>query len=781
MSNGIKVQKRDGSVEPLNLDKIHRMVADACEGLGSGVSASQVEMNSGLQFYDKIQTADIQEILVRSATDLIDLDHYNYQFVAARLLLYGLRKQLFGSDWLKRGFPHISLQIEKCIKKGVYDDGIIDKYSAEEWDKINSWIDHERDFLFTYAGVRQVVDKYLVQDRSTGQVFETPQFMYIMIAATLFQNYPKEIRLDYVRRYYDSISKHRINIPTPIMAGVRTPLRQFASCVLVDVDDTLDSIFSSDMAIGYYVAQRAGIGINAGRIRGINAKIRGGEVQHTGVVPFLKKFESTVRCCTQNGIRGGSATVHFPIWHQEIEDILVLKNNKGTEDNRVRKLDYSIQISKLFYERFITCEDISLFSPHDVPGLYDAFGTESFDELYRQYESDQTIPRKTIGAQELILDLLKERAETGRVYIMNIDHCNEHSSFKDKVNMSNLCQEITLPTDPINHIDDGGGEIALCILSAINVGKLRNLDELEELCDLSVRGLEELIDYQSYPVEAARVSTLARRSLGIGYIGLAHYLAKAGVKYDEPEAWKLVHDLTEAFQYNLLKASNQLAKERGPCQYFDRTKYSDGLLPIDTYKKDVDEIVPNDLSFNWGDLREDILAHGLRHSTLSAQMPSESSSIVSNATNGIEPPRAYLSTKKSKKGPLKQIVPQYGSLKSNYTLLWDMPGNTGYINVVSVMQKFFDQAISGNWSYNPLHYENSEVPVSVMAQDLLTTFKYGWKTSYYQNTYDTKTDFDEPSHSIGWKDEGEQKKTAITNLLDDIFATEEEACDSCAI
>ena len=782
MSNGtdIKVHKRNGSIEGLNLDKIHKMVADACEGLGSGVSASQVEMNSGLQFYDGIETADIQEILVRSASDLIDLDHYNYQYVAARLLLFGLRKQQFGSGWLKDGHPHIAKQIEKCIKKGVYDNGIIDKYSAEEWDKINSWIDHERDMLFTYAGLRQVVDKYLVQDRSTGEVYETPQFMYMMIAATLFQEYTDN-RLDYVRRYYDAISKHRINIPTPIMAGVRTPLRQFASCVLVDVDDTLNSIFSSDMAIGYYVAQRAGIGINAGRIRGINAKIRGGEVQHTGVVPFLKKFESTVRCCTQNGIRGGSATVHFPIWHQEIEDILVLKNNKGTEDNRVRKLDYSIQISKLFYERFISNEDVSLFSPHDVPGLYDAFGTPAFDDLYVKYESDASIPRKTIGGQELILDLLKERAETGRIYIMNIDHCNEHSSFKDKVNMSNLCQEITLPTDPINHIDDGNGEIALCILSAINVGKLRDLSELEELCDLSVRGLEELIDYQSYPVEAAQVSTLARRSLGIGYIGLAHYLAKQGVKYDEPEAWKLVHDLTEAFQYNLLKASNKLAQEKGPCQYFERTKYDDGLLPIDTYKKDVDEIVPNDLSCDWGTLREDIRLYGLRHSTLSAQMPSESSSIVSNATNGIEPPRGYMSTKKSKKGPLKQIVPQYGSLKSNYTLLWDMPGNTGYINIVAVMQKFFDQAISGNWSYNPLHYENSEVPVSVMAQDLLTTYKYGWKTSYYQNTYDTKTDFDEPAHPIGWHESEEQKKTAITNLLDDIFATEEEACDSCAI
>ena len=781
MSNGknIKVHKRDGAIEGLNLDKIHKMVADACEGLGSGVSASQVEMNSGLQFYDGIETADIQEILVRSASDLIDLEHPNYQFVAARLLLFGLRKQVFGSQWLTKGFPTVVDHASKCTEKGIYDEEILGKYTKEEWEEINSWIDHSRDFLFTYAGLRQVTDKYLVQDRSTGEVYESPQFMYIMIAATLFQNYSQDKRLDYVRRYYDAISKHRINIPTPIMAGVRTPLRQFASCVLVDVDDTIDSIFSSDMAIGYYVAQRAGIGINAGRIRGINSKIRGGEVQHTGVVPFLKKFESTVRCCTQNGIRGGSATVHFPIWHQEIEDILVLKNNKGTEDNRVRKLDYSIQISKLFYERFINNEDVSLFSPHNVPGLYDSFGTPAFDDLYVKYESDDSIPRTSIGGQELILDLLKERAETGRIYIMNIDHCNEHSSFKDKVNMSNLCQEITLPTDPINHIDKEG-EIALCILSAVNVGKLRNLDEMEELCDLAVRGLEELIDYQQYPVEAARRSTLARRSLGVGFIGLAHYLAKQGEHYDDPGSWKLVHDLSEAFQYYLLKSSNTIAKEKGKCEYFNRTKYADGILPIDTYKKDVDDIVPNELKYDWEHLRESIVEHGLRHSTLSAQMPSESSSVVSNATNGIEPPRDYLSTKKSKKGPLKQIVPQYGTLKNNYTLLWDMSGNTGYINIVAVMQKFFDQAISGNWSYNPQHYADSEVPVSVMAQDLLSTYKYGWKTSYYQNTYDSKTDFDEPAHPIGWHDE-QDKKESIHDLIDDIFQTEEEACDSCAI
>ena len=776
----MNVIKRDGETTPLNLDKIHKMVEFACEGL-AGVSASQVEMNSNLQLFDGIKTSDIQEILIRSANDLITLDNPNYQFVASRLLLFSIRKQVV-PGW-EEGFPHLLDHVEECSNAGVYDPGILSKYSTGEWNLLNGFIDHERCMGFTYAGLRQVVDKYLVQDRSSGKLYETPQYMYIMVAATLFQDYPTETRLDYVRRYYTAISKGKINVPTPVLAGVRTPIRQFASCVLVDADDTLDSIFSSDMAIGKYVAQRAGIGINAGRIRGINSKIRGGEVQHTGVVPFLKKFESTVRCCTQNGIRGGSATVHFPIWHKEIQDILVLKNNKGTEDNRVRKLDYSIQISKLFYERFIANKDISLFSPNDVPGLYDAFGTAEFDRLYEEYERQESIPRGTIAAQELILDLLKERAETGRIYIMNIDHCNEHSSFKDKVTMSNLCQEITLPTTPIQHID-GNGEIALCILSAINVGKLRNLEELEELCYLAVRGLDSLIDYQKYPVEAAEVSTKNRRSLGIGYIGLAHYLARNNVKYDDPAAWKLVHDLTEAFQYNLIQASVNLAKEYGACGYYDRTKYSEGILPIDTYKKDVDDIVPNELHYDWDNLRNDVSTYGLRNSTLSAQMPSESSSVVSNATNGIEPPRDYLSIKKSKKGPLKQVVPSYGTLKNAYTLLWDMPGNEGYINIVSVMQKFFDQAISGNWSYNPENYPDNEVPVSVLAQDLLTTYKYGWKTSYYHNTYDAKKDVDEPSHPIGWYDNVEDQRVATEERLKELLQeieTIEEDCDGCKV
>ena len=767
----ISVNKRNGrGKETLQIDKIHSMVGFATEGI-TGVSASHVEMNSGIQFFDGVSTADIQQILIKSANDLISLENPNYQYVAARLLLFQLRKQLFHRLW---DHPKFIDHIKTLIDKGLYDKDILVNYDESEIDRMGMWIDHERDYNFTYAGLRQVMDKYLVQDRSTGDIFETPQFMYMMISATLFAQYPKDKRMSYVKKYYDAVSKFKINIPTPVMAGVRTPLRQFASCVLVDTDDTLPSIFSSDMAIGRYVAQRAGIGINAGRIRGINSRIRGGEIQHTGVIPFLKKFEATVRCCTQNGVRGGSATVHFPIWHQEIEDILVLKNNKGTEDNRVRKLDYSIQISELFYKRFINDEDVSLFSPHDVDNLYDVYGSPEFDILYEKYERNKKIPRKTIGAQKLFMELLKERAETGRIYIMNIDHCNTHSSFKDKVYMSNLCQEITLPTKPVQHIDDPEGEIALCILSAINLGMIKDKEELEELCDLSVRALDEIIDYQEYPVEAAKKSTEARRSLGVGYIGLAHYLAKNKVKYNNQEAWKLVDEITEAFQYYLLKASNQLAQEKGKCDYFDRTKYADGILPIDTYKKDVDNIVKRKLSYDWTNLRKTIKQHGLRHSTLSAQMPSESSSVVSNATNGIEPPRDYLSVKKSKKGTLKQIVPDYNRLKNFYTLLWDMPDNEGYINIVAIMQKYFDQAISGNWSYNPEQFDGNEVPLSIMAKDLLTTYKLGWKTSYYQNTYDGKTDVDEPTHSVGWHDNVKEEPKEI--ILDD-----QEECEACAI
>ena len=762
----IKVVKRDGRVEDLDLDKIHVMVEAACEGL-AGVSASQVEIQSHLSFYDGISTADIQQTLIRSASDLISLEYPNYQYVAARLLLFSLRKSINGRLWETCTLLE---QIAYGISVGVYDPAILKYYTEEEFEELNSYIDHDRDLKFTYAGLRQVYDKYLCQDRSTGTIYETPQFMYMLIAATIFHGYDKEVRMGYVKRYYDAVSRHMINIPTPIMSGVRTPTRQYASCVLIDSDDTLDSIIASSSSIIKYTSQRAGIGINAGRIRALGAKVKGGEIAHTGVIPFLKHFESGVRSCTQNGVRGGSATVHFPIWHKEIEDIMVLKNNKGTDDNRVRKLDYSIQISKLFYERFIKNQEISLFCPHDTPGLYDAFGQPEFDALYLGYESDQSIPRKTVKAQELFMDLMKERAETGRIYIMNIDHCNSHSSFTAPVYMSNLCQEITLPTTPLQDLHDENGEISLCILSAINVGKLRNLEELKDLCDIAVRGLDALIDYQGYPIKCAERATKGRRSLGVGVIGLAHYFAKHGVKYGDPEAWTLTHELFEAFQYHLISSSADLAKELGPCDDYIETKYYKGLLPIDHYKESVDKIAAPEYKLDWEALREKVGQYGLRNSTLSAQMPSESSSVVCNATNGIEPPRDFLSIKKSKKGTLKQIVPGFPRLKSNYTLLWDMPDMTGYLNVMAVIQKFFDQSISTNTSYNPQNYEGKEVPASVLLGDLLKSYQLGIKTLYYHNTYDGKGE-EEIVKS--------EEKPELS--VEDLLELDDEGCDSCSI
>lgn len=753
----IKVKKRNGSIEELNLDKLHSMVEEACKDL-TGVSASQVEMQSGIQFYDGIETSTIQDILIKSASDLISLDSPNYQYVAARLLLFSIRKFLYGR---LHEMPNFHDHIKRCVDLNVYDPEFLNYYTQDELNILNSYIKHKRDYLFTYAGLRQVVDKYLIQDRSTKLVYETPQFMYMMIAATVFSKYPKETRLTYVKNYYDAISKHYLNIPTPIMAGVRTKTRQYASCCLIDCGDSLESIIASDGAMTRYVAGRAGIGLNVGRIRGIGSKIRNGEVVHTGLIPFLRKFQSSLESCHQGGIRKASMTVVIPLWHQEIEDIIVLKNNKGNDENRVRNIDYCISISKLFYERFIQNREISLFSPHDVPGLYDSYGTDKFDDLYTQYENDPKIKKKVINAQQLFISLLNERSDTGRIYILNIDHANSHSPFINSIQMTNLCVEILLETAPLEHIDDVLGRIALCILSCLNVGKIKSDEELEKLCDLAVRSLDELIDYQDYPVKAAEISAKGSRTLGIGFIGLAHYLAKLGFSYEDPRAWDAVHKLSESTQYYLLKASNNLAKEKGACTDFNRTKYSLGILPIDTYKKDVDQICNSSLQHDWESLRSEIVKYGLRNCTLTAQPPTESSSLSCNTTNGIEPPREHLSIKRK----IRQIVPQYTTLKNNYTLLWEMNSNEGYFNIVAVMQKFFDQSISSNWSYNPEKYDQNMIPMSVIVNDMLQAYAKGHKTAYYQNTYDGKK---------------EVRDDEVRELANEILE-EEEYCESCNV
>lgn len=752
-SSNLQVTKRDGRLEPINLDKIHRVITWAAEGLNN-VSVSQVELKSHIQFYNGIRTENIHETIIKAAADLISQETPDYQYLAARLAIFHLRKIAYGEFEP----PHLFDHVAKLTESGKYDRHILTDYSREEFDELNDYIDHSRDMTFSYGAVKQLEGKYLVQNRVTRQIYETPQFLYILVAMCLFAKYPKETRLDYVKCFYDAVSTFKISLPTPIMSGVRTPTRQFSSCVLIECDDSLDSINATTSAIVKYVSQRAGIGINAGRIRGLGSEIRGGEAQHTGCIPFFKMFQAAVKSCSQGGVRGGAATLFYPLWHIEVESLLVLKNNRGVEDNRVRHLDYGVQINRLLYTRLIKGGNISLFSPHEVPGLYDAFfaDQDEFERLYIQYEQDPNIRKRSVPATELFSLLMQERAGTGRIYIQNVDHSNTHSPFDPKVapvRQSNLCLEIALPTKPLTHIHDENGEIALCTLSAFNLGALESLDELEGLADLAVRALDALLDYQDYPVKAAKVATMNRRTLGIGVINYAYYLAKNGVKYSDDSAIPLTHRTFEAIQYYLLKASVELAKEFGACPLFKETTYSQGKLPIDTYKKDLDAICKEPLHLDWESLRADIVKYGLRNSTLTALMPSETSSQIANATNGIEPPRGLVSVKASKDGILRQVVPEFERLKDQYELLWQMPSNDGYLKLVGIMQKFVDQAISANTSYDPQRFEGGKVPMKQLLKDLLTAYKFGLKTLYYHNTRDgaddTQTDFQDDSCAGG--------------------------------
>lgn len=736
----LKVTKRDGRLEPIDLDKIHRVVTWAAKGL-ENVSVSQVELKSHIQFYNGIRTDDIHETIIKAAADLISEDTPDYQYLAARLAIFHLRKIAYG----EYEPPHLYDHVKKLTGAGKYDRHILEDYSREEFDELNAYIDHERDMSFSYAAVKQLEGKYLVQNRVTRQIYETPQFLYVLVAMCLFSKYPKETRLGYVKRFYDAVSTFKVSLPTPIMSGVRTPTRQFSSCVLIECDDSLDSINATTSAIVKYVSQRAGIGINAGRIRGLDSEIRGGEARHTGCIPFFKMFQAAVKSCSQGGVRGGAATLFYPLWHIEAESLLVLKNNRGVEDNRIRQLDYGVQINRLLYTRLIKGGNITLFSPNEVPGLYEAFfaDQDEFERLYTKYEQDPNIRKRIIPAADLFSTLMQERAGTGRIYIQNVDHCNTHSPFDPRVapvHQSNLCMEIALPTKPLDNINDPNGEIALCTLSAFNLGALNSLDELEGLADLTVRALDALLDYQGYPVEAARTSTMGRRSLGIGVINYAYYLAKNGVRYSDGSALGLTHRTFEAIQYYLLKASVNLAKEYGACTLFKQTVYSQGKLPIDTYKKDLDAVCNEPLHYDWESLRADIVKYGLRNSTLTALMPSETSSQIANATNGIEPPRGLVTVKASKDGILKQVVPEFETLKNAYETLWQLPGNEGYLKLVGVMQKFVDQAISANTAYDPGKFEGGKVSMKQMLKDLLTAYKYGVKTLYYHNTRDGADD-----------------------------------------
>jgi ribonucleoside-diphosphate reductase alpha chain len=736
----MQATKRDGRKEPINLDKIHRVIDWAAQGLNN-VSVSQVELRSHIQFYDGIRTDAIHETIIKSAADLISEETPDYQYLAARLSIFHLRKIAYGQFEP----PHLFDHVTGLTELGKYDQHLLRDYSREEFDVLNSYIDHWRDLNFSYAAVKQLEGKYLVQNRVTKKIYESPQFLYILVAMCLFANYKGQVRLDLIKRFYDAVSTFKISLPTPIMSGVRTPTRQFSSCVLIECDDSLDSINATSSAIVKYVSQRAGIGVNAGRIRALGSEIRGGEAQHTGCLPFYKLFQSAVKSCSQGGVRGGAATLFYPLWHLEVESLLVLKNNRGVEENRVRHLDYGVQINRLMYQRLIKSQNITLFSPHDIPGLYDAFfaDQDEFERLYTQYENDDSIRKRTIPAVELFSLMMQERAGTGRIYIQNVDHCNTHSPFDPSVapvRQSNLCMEIALPTKALNDINDEEGEIALCTLSAFNLGALESLDELEGLADLVVRALDALLEYQDYPVKAALNATNKRRSLGVGVINYAYYLAKNGTNYTSDTALGLTHRTFEAIQYYLLKASVQLSREFGPCGAFNETTYAKGILPIDTYKKDLDAVCSEPLLLDWETLRKEIQKDGLRNSTLTALMPSETSSQIANATNGIEPPRGLVTVKQSKDGILRQVVPEIERLRDQYQLLWKMPNNEGYLKLVGIMQKFVDQSISANTNYDPTRFEGGRVPMKQLLKDLLQVYKLGIKTLYYHNTRDGATE-----------------------------------------
>lgn len=740
MTEDIKVTKRDGKQESIDMEKIHRVVHWASQDL-EGVSVSQVEINAQLAFFDGIKTEDIHETIIKSAADLISTESPDYQYLAARLAIFHLRKKAFQQFTPPPLFDHIT----KHTNLGIYDKDILAKYSKKEIEEFDAHIDHWRDMKFSYAAVKQLEGKYLVQNRVSGEVYESPQFLYILVGMCLFQEYEKNERMDIVKRFYDAASTFKISLPTPIMAGVRTPTRQFSSCVLIETDDDLDSISAASGAIVKYVSQRAGIGINGGRIRALGSPIRGGEATHTGCIPFFKHFHTAVKSCSQGGVRGGAATLFYPLWHLEVEELLVLKNNTGTDENRIRHLDYGVQFNGLMYQRFLADGDITLFSPHDAPGLYDAFfaDQDEFKKLYETYEQDSSVRKRSIKARELFAKFMQERANTGRIYLQNVDHCNTHGAFDPNVapvRQSNLCMEITLPTKPLFSVQDENGEIALCTLSAVNLGALESLDELEEITEIIVRSLDSLLDYQDYPIKSAEIASKNRRTLGIGVTNLAYYLAKNGVKYSDGSGNRLVHDTFEALQYYSLKASNKLAKELGACPLFPETQYAKGIMPVDSYKKDIDSFCSPELKLNWSTLRSEIVKTGLRNSTLTALMPCESSSQISNSTNGIEPPRGYVAIKQSKDGILKQIVPDYENLHSQYELLWDIKDNEGYLQLCAIMQKFVDQSISTNTHYDPSQFDGNRVPMKLFLMDLLKAYKYGIKTLYYHTTRDGATD-----------------------------------------
>jgi ribonucleoside-diphosphate reductase alpha chain len=734
----ITVVKRNGERVPLDISKIQRQVAHGCRGI-DGVSPSMIEIKAQLELHDGMSTETIDELLLKAMVDLIDetenpeIHNINYQYVAGRQKISMLRKEVYGTY----DPPKLYSIVKNNVEAGMYTKELLNWYTEDEWNIIDLFIDHSKDEQYTYAAIAQLTEKYLVQNRATGKIYETPQVRYAVAAATAFHSESTDQRLKYVKEYYECASEGHFTLATPVLAGLGTTTKQFSSCVLISSDDTLDSIFAAGEMMAKYASKRAGIGLEIGRIRPLGAPIRNGEIKHTGMIPFLKKWYSDLRSCSQGGIRNASCTITFPVWHYQFEDLIVLKNNQGTEETRVRQMDYSVVVNAMFWRRYKHGEDITLFDPHDVPDLYEAYYRDSkeFEKLYLQYEQDKTKKKKVISAEEIFKNgILKERTDTGRIYLVNIDNVINQGPFDtktDPIYQSNLCQEILLPTRPFQRIEDPEGRISLCTLGSINWGAFRNPQDMRKACRVLVRSLSNLLNYQDFLSIQSKLANEDFEPLGVGITNLAYWHARRNFKYGEKDSLAEVKRWMEHQAYYLTETSVELAQQRGACKRSEFTYYGKGIFPWERRANGVNELTDFTPSLDWEPLRARMKQYGIRNATMMAVAPVESSSVVLNSTNGIEMPMELISVKESKAGSFVQVVPEYKRLKNRYQLMWDQTDCVGYLKTAAVLAAYIDQSLSTNTFYSPKHFKDGKVPGTLIAKNLMLAYKWGLKTIYY--------------------------------------------------
>jgi ribonucleoside-diphosphate reductase alpha chain len=779
----IQVVKRSGQRVPLDISKIQRQVAFSCHGI-DGVSPSMIEIKAQLEFHDGMTTNTIDELLLKAMVDLIDesenpeINHTNYQYVAGRQRLSMLRKEVYG-DYEP---PKLFSIVKKNVELGMYTSELLEWYTEDEWNIIDLFIDHARDEQYTFAAIAQLAEKYLVQNRATNTIYETPQVRYAVAAATAFHAEPKDSRLKWVKEYYECARDGHFTLATPVLAGLGTTTKQFSSCVLISTDDTLDSIFASGEMMAKYASKRAGIGLEIGRIRPLGAPIRNGEIKHTGMIPFLKKWFADLRSCSQGGIRNASCTVTYPIWHAQFEDLIVLKNNQGTEENRVRQMDYSVVVNKMFWNRYKHNENITFFDPNEVPDLHRAFyrNSDEFEKLYLQYEQDKTKKKKVLPAAEVFKNgILKERTDTGRIYFVNIDNVINQGPFDttlDPIYQSNLCQEILLPTRPFQRIEDPEGRIALCTLGSINWGAFRNPQDMRKACRVLVRSLSNLLNYQDFLSIQSKLANTDFEPLGVGITNLAYWHAKRSFKYGDAEALAEVKRWMEHQAYYLTETSVELAQERGPCGRSQYTYYGKGVFPWERRNPGVNELTDFTPSLDWEPLRARMKQYGIRNATLMAVAPVESSSVVLNSTNGIEMPMELISVKESKAGSFVQVVPEYRRLKNRYQMMWDQTDCVDYLKTAAVLAAYIDQSLSTNTFYNPAHFANGKVPATLIAKNLMLAYKWGIKTIYYSliNKVGAKTNVTATTQVNGING-------FAINAADNVIIYDDADCEACKL